>query len=593
VAAHWDDFFERFGEPIHHLLVKVAGIESNGAGDLLVARSRTAPLESSFRIDPLELGQLVEIWAELNPDVVRTAPQWSRQFLVSVWAMAAGAPFIFPLERGMLVHYEFGSVFAPEVRVVREDPASPGTFVHPPFITGYDPFDFTESGESPAPSVINKYYLEARLPLSEPPSTTGDLSALDVCRMVLPELSGRLAPTSLAGITLERITEDPRFALYRTPTAAPIVPVSARMGLGETAPHLPSGVTYFQILAGGFVDGLARADEDIRIPVDPAFGVDYNYPGDPDSHFYHHARVQPTPSLAMCEGDAYSLKRRISPDGAFEGVSFGLRRDPFALPPEITFSAAAFEPTANRENISFEATRSGGLAFLETQFKIGSALGVIPFNRSLDLLVFRPFPDGKTIRVAVLIVTDQASPDPHRADIVKEDVNELAKPFWSVPTNLWHPYCIAFSIKSVTNMTYAGDLGDAVDFVLSGARSELDDLWDARRPDGTHWRDDSASLNVFLIHSLKDETKARWGGIAPDGIPAYFVAVNGGTTYWRGEANAHELGHKMDIDGDYKEGDRGDELMSHGKGVAGSGVHPKISSADGLTARAGALGLAK
>ncbi|MCC6580964.1 MAG: hypothetical protein IT440_11035, partial [Phycisphaeraceae bacterium] len=487
------------------------------------------------------------------------------------------------------------AVGAPEVRLVREDPTNPGTYVRPQFVTGYDPLDFLETGATPSPSVICKYYIEARLPRDEPENTTGDLVARDLCGEAPAEIPGRLAPaSSLMAVVMSRVATRSRYALYRTSGDSPIVPIVANTGLGESAPTLPAGPAYFQVPRRGRIDGIARAEEETRKPEDCAVGATYDYVGDPDSGLYWHPRVQPIPSLALLEGDSYSIQRRILPTGVFDAVEFRLRRDPFQLPPEITLSPEVLRPTAEHQTISFHAVKTGGFAYLQARFVPERDMESLSFSRSLDLHVFAPLPAGKSVTVAVRIVTDQATPTPHAAVISAADVaDELAR-FWTVPSTHWRPFGIRFSVKSVEEMSYPGDLGAQVDFsVGSGGHYEVDDLWSALRPDGSTWRDDDASLTLFLVHAIRDDKGKDWGGVAPGRFAGYFVVPEKSQPFFTGQLNAHELGHKLGIDGDYEEPDRGDELMSHGEGIDGRGVRPKISLQDGSTASGTASRIAK
>jgi len=141
----------------------------------------------------------------------------------------------------------------PEVYFSQETGPGTNTYLRTDTLSTWDPFEvpFSDAQSS---------YIEARLPLDEPLTTTGGIENFDACRQKITSIPGTIASVSLSDLPLERKeTVNGRYHVYRT--QQPISYVSRVIAEGDTPPTLPPGFTYVQMKPDGFARPFAMADE--------------------------------------------------------------------------------------------------------------------------------------------------------------------------------------------------------------------------------------------------------------------------------------------------------------------------------------------
>jgi hypothetical protein len=143
----------------------------------------------------------------------------------------------------------------PEVRLVEQNEA--GEFVEAEMILPWSVLD------NPDPTTAPRYFLEARLPLNEPLTTTGGVKALSDCRNEVAEIPGNIAPVGIQGIELRRDFSQKaseRYLLYHS--ALPLVFITQTLSLDEVKPDLPTDIISVQ--TKGFAKFVAFAQEPIE-----------------------------------------------------------------------------------------------------------------------------------------------------------------------------------------------------------------------------------------------------------------------------------------------------------------------------------------
>ncbi|MBI3269535.1 MAG: Ig-like domain-containing protein [Planctomycetes bacterium] len=533
----------------------------------------------------------------------------------------------------------------PESRlVVRADDEAAG-FVAAPVVVPYDPFASVEDGLPQAPKGQQRLYIEARLPLNEPTTTSGsvfpELIFPGIAPGITPEHNfpvedagtdiGDLAPYTLVHLPLERVGETSRYSIYRTPIAHPIVAVSRRVGQGEQAPQLPEGPSYVQA-PGAFLHGSARADLQTPTVMLGVLGVRWSEtPATPPSSFYYHRRVQPLPSLAVPDLGTQTIRRGIQGilNQTYLDMLFFDTRPVAGQASNPTFTSLSQNlehPKEATEEVSLHASDGVGKAEVVAHVVTpGTRLGDEPLAPTLMLGLYAN-PD--TIQVAVWAVIGTGAgqfPSYDPAVPPAEFPDSPIARFWTDPNAVWGPFGISFApvkfnskptpddtgnVPEVGIIRYPGPLDDGV---IGDDAAMLENIMKRGYVDAKPTR-----LNLYLVHRAQEHFRVRdgnggfvkdqngndklvladVGGFAVRGKRAYFIKTS--STILTKEklqsyavSNAHELGHALGILGDYgggrslpdvgtMEADRDDEVMSHGL------ARTRVSMTDGDTASKGA-----
>ena len=156
-------------------------------------------------------------------------------------------------------YFTFSAYFyvgPPEVRFVHQNEM--GQFEEPEYLlpwTVLDP-DGVLQGETNEPK---HYWIEAKLPLNEPITTTCGVEIMDDCRKQITDIPGAIGSLGASGVFMNRISQTERYALYRTSPTTPFIFITQTLNLDEQPPTLPAGPVYVQ--SNGLITPFALADE--------------------------------------------------------------------------------------------------------------------------------------------------------------------------------------------------------------------------------------------------------------------------------------------------------------------------------------------
>lgn len=167
------------------------------------------------------------------------------------------------------------AVGPPEVRLVKETSSGSGMFEEAKYIIPWDPF--REPYES-----ATKYYIEAKMPVTEPDPIDGGIAIWNICRKGVTQIEGAIAPVGVDKTPLQRVATYDWYALYRTPLTTPLVFIDETLPAGATPPYLPSASSpiYVQVWGGGFGQPFVYGDERQNGPPVPVPKVTISGPFD-------------------------------------------------------------------------------------------------------------------------------------------------------------------------------------------------------------------------------------------------------------------------------------------------------------------------